>query len=267
MRLVRRFILFALLGPFLAAAAHAVTLDWDGVTWTPGSLSNSYDVDPANAGNDVTVTVSGSTAQLQPGLASPNPQTPAITTALEGGLSPVQKSLEIAVDLANQAQAIVVTVNFSAGYTQGVQNVSFTIFDVDFANGGGSTFQDELRSIQAVGADGVTLIAPTITVGSDVSLTGTALSQVATGIATNTDTGPTSGNGNVTISFGATAIKSFTFTYGSGSGTVADPTYQHIALHDITYSPVPETNPAWSAIASCLVAAGLILRHSAKFRK
>jgi hypothetical protein len=267
MRLVRRFILFALLGPFLAAAAHAVTLDWDGVTWTPGSLSNSYDVDPANAGNDVTVTVSGSTAQLQPGLVSPNPQTPAITTALEGGLSPVQKSLEIAVDLANRAQAIVVTVNFSAGYTQGVQNVSFTIFDVDFANGGGSTFQDELRSIQAVGVDGVTLIAPTITVGSDVSLTGTALSQVATGIATNTDTGPTSGNGNVTISFGATAIKSLTFTYGSGSGTVADPTYQHIALHDITYSPVPEINPAWSAIGSCLVAAGLILRHSAKFRK
>jgi hypothetical protein len=267
MQLVRRFILLALLGPFFAAAAHAVTLDWDTATWTAGSLSNSYDVDPANAGNDVTVTVSGSTAQLQPGLVSPNPQTPAITTALEGGLSPVQKSLEIAVDLANKAQAIVVTVNFSAGYTLGVQNVSFTIFDVDFANGGGSTFQDELRSIQAVGADGVTLIAPTITVGSDVSLTGAGLSQVATGIATNTDTGATSGNGNVTISFGANAIKSCTFTYGSGNGTVADPTYQHIALHDITYSPVPEINPAWSAIASCFVAAGLILRHSAKFRK
>ena len=90
---------------------------------------------------------------------------------------------------------------------------------------------------------------------------------MATGIATNADTGATSGNGNVTISFGATAISSFTFTYGSGSGTVANPTYQHIALDDISFTPVPEINPAWSALGSCLVAAALILRHSGKFRK
>jgi len=37
--------------------------------------------------------------------------------------------------------------------------------------------------------------------------------------------------------------------------------------HDITFTPVPDINPAWSAIGSCLVAAALILRHSAKFRK
>jgi hypothetical protein len=30
---------------------------------------------------------------------------------------------------------------------------------------------------------------------------------------------------------------------------------------------VPEINPAWSAVASCLLVAALILRHSAKFRK
>src|SRR5438067_4773911 len=267
MQSVLRVILIFLLGPFLAVTANAVTLDWDTATWTPGSLANSYDVDPGNAGNDVTVAVSGSTAQLQPSLVAPNPQTPAISAALEGGLSPVQKSLEIAVDFTNQTQSIVVTVNFAAGYTQGVQNVSFTLFDVDFANGGGSTFQDQISSIQAVGADGVTLVAPTITVGSDVLLTGTGLSQMATGIATNADTGATSGNGNVTISFGATAISSFTFTYGSGSGTVANPTYQHIALDDISFTPVPEINPAWSALGSCLVAAALILRHSGKFRK
>jgi len=267
MSFFKRVVRSAIIAPFLVASAHAVTLDWDAVAWTAGTLTHSYDIDPANAGNDVTVTVSGNTSQLQPGLVSPNPQTPAITTALEGGLSPVQKSLEVAIDLANQSQAIVVTVNFSAGYTHGVQNVSFTIFDVDFANSGGNTFQDQIRSIQAVAADGVTLVAPTITVGSDVSLTGSGLNQLATGIATNTDTGATSGNGNVTISFGATAITSFTFTYGSGSGTAADPTYQHIGVHDIAFTPVPEINPAWSAVGSCLIAAVLILRHSAKFRK
>jgi hypothetical protein len=251
----------------LSATAKAVTLNWDSVTWTPGSLSNSYDVDAGNAGNDLTVTVAGNTAQLQPGLVPPNPQTPAITTALEGGLSPVHKSLEIAVDFTNQAQSITVTVNFSAGYTLGVQNVSFTIFDVDFANSGGNSFQDQIRSIQAVGADGITLVAPTITVGSTVLLTGTGLNQVATGIATNTDTGPTSGNGNVTISFGTTAISSFTFTYGSGSAVAADPTYQHIALYDISFTPVPEINPAWSAVASCLFAAALVFLHRANVRK
>src|SRR6266851_4854403 len=89
----------------LSATAKAVTLNWDGATWTPGSLSNSYDVDAANPGNDLTLTIAGNTAQLQPGLVPPNPQTPAITTALEGGLSPVHKSLEIAVDFTKQAQS------------------------------------------------------------------------------------------------------------------------------------------------------------------
>jgi len=35
----------------------------------------------------------------------------------------------------------------------------------------------------------------------------------------------------------------------------------------ITFATVPEINPGWSAVGSCLVAAALILRHSAKFRK
>lgn len=34
----RHFFLAALLGPFFIATAHAVTLDWDTVTWTAGSL-------------------------------------------------------------------------------------------------------------------------------------------------------------------------------------------------------------------------------------
>ena len=37
--------------------------------------------------------------------------------------------------------------------------------------------------------------------------------------------------------------------------------------HDVPFATVPEINPGWSAVGSCLVAAALILRHSAKFRK
>jgi hypothetical protein len=263
MQFVRRFFLFALLLPLLATAVQAITLDWDsaGVTWTPGSLSNSYNVDPAKAGNDITVSITGDTGQF---AAKGGSTIPAIMNIIEGGLSPVQNSLVLHLDLANQSQSVTVSVNFSALYTGGVANVSFTLFDVDFSS---AAFQDQIRSIQALSIDGSTLIAPTITTSANNSATGSGLGQVVTGITTTSDTGATSGAANVTISFGANAIKSFTFVYGSGATAPTDPTTQGIALHDITFTPVPEINPAWSALGSCLVAAALILRHGAKFRK
>lgn len=268
MQFVRRLFLSALLLPFLATGVQAITLNWNTVTWTAGSLTNSYDIDAAKPGNDITVTVSGNTAQLQPELVSPNPMTPAITTDFQGGLATAQNTLGLAVNFANQSQSITVKVDFSAQYASGVQNVSFTLFDIDFSNASGNTYQDQLRSITGLSIDGVTLVAPTITTSANNTLSGSGLNQVVDGIVSTVDTGPGSGNGNVTISFGATAIKSFTFTYGSGSGTVADPTYQHVGVYDITFlAAVPEINPAWSAIGSCLVATALILRHGAKFRK
>ena len=260
----------ALIAPFLIATANAVTLDWDTVLWTAGSLSNSYDVDsdPARPGNDITVTVTGNTGQLTTELQPPNPLTPAITTDFQGGLGSAPNTLCLAVNFTNQSQSVTVTVDFSATYTLGVQDVSFTLFDVDYSNVPGSTFQDQLRNITATSIDGVTSVAPTITTSAANTLTGSGLTQIVDGIATANDLGTSTGNGNVTISFGATAIKSFTFTYGSGGPSgVTDPTYQHVGINDITFTPVPELNPTWSAVGSCLVAAVLILRHSAKFRK
>jgi hypothetical protein len=266
MWLLRRILILCGSISLLSSAADAITLDWDSVTWTAGTLSNSYDVDPAKAGNDITVTVSGNTAQLQTELASGNPMTPAITPDFQGGLGTAQNSLCLAVNFTNQSQAVTVTVNFSALYTLGVQNVSFTLFDIDYSAASGNNYQDQVRGIQAIDMNG-NPVAATITTSANNSLTGSGLTQVVNGNVSTPDTGPGSGNGNVTISFGSTAIKSLTFTYGSGSGTVADPTYQHVGISDLTFTPVPELNPAWSTVGSCLIAAALILRHSAKFRK
>jgi hypothetical protein len=265
----RRLFLSLCLGCLVVGpTARAVTVDWDTLTWAPGSLANSYDVDPAKPGNDVTVTVTGNTAQLQPELVSPNPMTPAITTDFQGGLGTAQNTLCLAVNFTNQSQGVTVTVDFSSLYTLGVQNVSFTLFDIDYSNVSGNTYQDLLTAIKATSIDGITLVAPTITTSSNNTLSGSGLTQMVNGTVSTVDTGAGSGNGNVTISFGAVAIKSFTFTYGSGGPSgVTDPTYQHVGIHDITFTPVPEVNPAWSAVGSCLLAAALILWHSGKFRK
>jgi len=168
------------------------------------------------------------------------------------------------LDLQNQTQSVTVTVNFSTLYTQGVTNVSFTLFDVDFSSGG---FQDQISQIRGLSVDGTTWIAPTITTSSANVLTGTGLSQVVNGTGNNSDTGPTSGNGNVTFNFGANAITQFSYVYGSGTTAPTDPSLQGIAMHDISFTPVPEINPAWTAILSCFAATGLVLRHRANLRK
>ena len=268
MSFFKRLLRSALIAPFLVATANAVILDWNTVPWTAGTLINSYDVDPAKAGSDITVTISGNTALLQKELASGTPMTPAVTPDFQGGLANPTNTLCLAVNFANQSQAVTATVNFSALYTLGVQNVSFTLFDIDYSNVSGNTYQDQLRNIVATSIDGTTQIAATITTSANNSLTGSGLTQMVNGITSTADTGPGSGAGNVTISFGGAAIKSFTFTYGSGGPTgVTDPTYQHVGINGISFTPVPEVNPAWSAVGSCLLAAALILRHSAKFRK
>ena len=252
--------LAVLLSLLCGSSASAVVLDWDATTWTPG-YTNSFDVDSQNTGNDVTVSVSGDTAVLQAG-------SPTVTSYFQGGLAAVQKTLYIGFDLANQSQFVTITVNFSSLYLQGVENVSFTIFDVDFDNvKNSSEYQDQLRGITGLAPDGTTLVAPTITWSPNNTRTGSDLTQVVTGTATTADTGAgaVSSNGNVTISFGTNAIQSFTFRYGSGADTSRhqDPTYQHIGIHDISFTPVPEVNPAKVAIGLCgILAAGAFRQHA-----
>lgn len=237
-----------------SALSQAVTLDWDATAWTPGSLTNSYDVDSSVPGNDLTITFGGTTAELANDSVN-NLPTPNINANLEGGLSPVQNSLNIAIDLGKKDRFVTVTITFSASYTQGVENVSFTLFGIDQATGGSNIYIDEISSITGLSIDGVTQIAPTITgIGSAVTLSGTGLNQVLTGTANVPDTGAGSGAGNATISFNATGIRSITFTFGAGGNSAVNPIFQDISLHDLTFSPVPEVNPTVAAACICLFA-------------
>jgi hypothetical protein len=256
-RLVRLFAIFAAVFAF-AGPASAVLVDWSALTWPAGSLSNSYDVDPANTGNDFTATISGDTGQLQPSTVAGNPLTPAITRAFDGGLGTSPYTLELALDLTSNAQSVTFTLNFSALYAAGVSNVSFTIFDIDANNVSGSTYQDVISSIYATSTTG-TQIAPTITgVGANVSLSGIGLNQVLTGQSSTSDIGAGSGVANATISFNTDNIASITFTYGSSS-MFADPTYQHIGIYNIDYAVIPE--PA-SMVGACLFVIGLAAARS-----
>lgn len=233
---------------------RAVTLDWDSAAWNPGTLTNSFEVDGWAPGNDLTLAVTGSTGELVNDSAS-NLPTPNINTNLEGGLSPVQNSLNIAIDLGKKDRFVTVTITFSAQYTQGVENVSFTLFGIDQAAGGSNIYIDEITSISATAIDGTTQIAPTITnVGSAVTRSGTGLTQVLTGSANVPSTGAGSEAGNATISFNAAGIRSITFTFGAGGNSAVNPSFQDISLHDITFSPVPELNPAGVTAAVCVLA-------------
>ena len=242
--------------------ARGVVLDWDTVTWTNGSLTNSYDIDPANEGNDVTVSVSGDTSRL--GSEATGERTPALTTNVTGGLSPAQKTLTIFLDLTSTTQGVTLTVDFAAFYPQGVENLSFSLFDIDFANesGNGADFRDQVRSISATTIGGAT-VWPTITTSGANRATGTGANQVVNGIATAADS---TAAGNVLFDFGGAVITSFTFTYGSGDTKHSDPTNQHMGLHDITFTPVPEITPALTAALSCFAATGLMIFHRARVK-
>lgn len=261
--------LLLILSVFACARLNAVTLDWSAVSWTAGSLGpNSYNIDPSSPGNDITVTISGNTSQLVTDPLALNVQTPAIVTALEGGMGSGTKTLDLGVNFANISQSITVTVTFSAAYTAGVKNVSFKLFDVDFQNVSGSTYQDEIRLISATTISN-TAVAATVTGSANNSVTGSGtLAAKVDGSVSTVDTGATSGNANVTIDFGTNAIKSFTFTYGSGSGLGAiNPTFQHVGIYNIGYTPVPESNPALASAFSCVAALLLAFWHHARVRK
>jgi hypothetical protein len=219
-------------------AAHALILDWDAVSWSDGSLINSYDLN-SDAINDVTVTITSQQANIWALDPATGTQTPTVNQSLTGGLVPVENSLNLAANLKTQSD---VTIHLTfTGALPGAANVSFTLFDIDV-----TTNSDIISGIYGVAYDGTHIAATITNVGSAVTLTGTGLNQVLTG---NTGAANNSSNGNATISFGSTIITDVFFTFSNTSGA---PRFQNIGIGDISFTPVPEMNPATTAAASCI---------------
>jgi hypothetical protein len=179
---------------------------------------------------------------------------PVVNQTMNGGLPPGQNSLMLAANLHTNSN-VTMQLTFAGGNgalnTPGAGNVSFTIFDIDL-----TTNSDIIDNIYGIASDG-THIAPTITnVGPAVTLTGTGLAQTLTG---NADAPNNSGNGNATLSFGPGIVTDVFFTF---SNTAGGPKYQDIGIGDISFTPVPEMNPAAASGISCLAALGLtVLVH------
>lgn len=246
-----RFLLPQLLLMLTISSGMAVVLDWDTTTYTPGSLNEGFDLDPGLAGNEVTFAITGNTNKLRPD-AGTGINTPSVSSSLQGGTG--QNSLNISANVATQT-TITVTVSFSALYVQGVENVSFTLFDIDK-----TTDSEFIKNISATAIDGTVVPATISNLGAGVSLTGSGLTYLLTGDSSAVDS---AGTGNATISFGATPIRSFTFTFDNSQGP---PRVQEFGMHDLSFTPVPEINPALAAAASCFAATGLMFLHRARVR-
>lgn len=237
-------------------SAHALVLDWDSNNWASGTLVNSYDLN-GDALSDITVQLTSRQANIWANDPTTGTQTPVTNQTLTGGLSPVQNSLMLAANLKTNSDATV-QISFSGGatWTTAANNLSFTLFDIDV-----TTNSDIIDSIYGLAPDGSKVAATITNVGPAVTLTGSGLTYKLTGNAASADN---SGNGNATISF-ASGVTDIFFTF---SNTAGAPRYQDIAIGDISFTPVPEINPAMASAISCVLAVGLTVfaRRRAKLK-
>jgi hypothetical protein len=246
-------ILLAFLAFACAPFAHADTLDWQAQAWTAGALNNGagYVIN----GTTVTVTISGQTADL---ITFSGVTAPDDSTLVDGGTG--EEALYLGVDHDNRdTDTITVTVSFSRAVTIN----SFSIFDIDTFNT--NSFQDQIRNIQATLSGGGTVygnLTATDPAYVTVSGSGTAAGTFTAvlGAGGSGGAGNNTDDGTGTINFGTSSITSFQFTYGNGSGSIADPTSQHVALGDITFTvPEPSTYLSGLLLVS-LVAVQMVRR-------
>lgn len=252
MALLRKYRL-KLLSVLLVAAgllplqARAVVLDWDSVNWVSGNLTQSFDIDASNPGNDITITITGDTGYLAQNVND--------NSNLTGGLSPTEQSLFMNMNYSNENQLITVSVVFH--YDYGVEDVSFSIFDVDRNDSSSNDvgYRDRI-DLLGITLDNQLVAPTTITDHADNSVRSSGTNVYVRGDDATSDS---SSAANVDYAFsGTNVISEFFFTYGNHSSAPNNPGNQWISLHDITFKPkVPEWHPGLIAAIACVMTVGV----------
>lgn len=199
--------------PTLVCPVGSTIFDWDAVSWTAGSLNNSYPVTGIGTVN-FGINISGGVFLSN---ATYGGQAPARQNVATGGLSPAQYSLFEMTDFTSQSGTATTTITLPTP----VPGAQFRIIDIDYYAG---QFAD---LVTVAGSYHGTPVTPILTNGvsnyvSGNSVYGNALSD------------DTSANGNAYVTF-SSPIDTISIAYGNHSIAPANPGQQAIALHDITF--------------------------------
>ena len=215
--------------PTLSCPNGTTVHDWDSVSWTAGSTTNSYSVSNlGTVGFNITRTGGAWLANATYGG-----QSPARQNAVTGGFSPAQFSIFELINFTNQSETATTTITLPTA----VPGAQFRIFDIDYSAG---QFADRITVTGSYNGNSVT---PVLTNGVSNYVIGNS----AFGDATSADT---SANGNLVITF-TSPVDTISITYGNHLLAPADPGQQAVAIHDITFCR-PVANLTVSKISSVL---------------
>jgi hypothetical protein len=245
----------------ITRSASAIVLDWSSYNpvWTHsgGVYTTSINFDSTNPGNDVTITISGDTGEFLTGYPY---NSPGVNSIITGGEGSSEESLLLAFNWNSRNDSVTVTFDFN--YANGIQNLEFTLFDIDRLdnNTANSGFRDYISDITG-SYNGGGNIVPTITVEDNDYTTVQNSGKSTQGIRGEDGVADNSDNGNAYISFGTNVVDQISFTYGnwtgSGGKAPSDPGQQGIGIYDLTFdkkSKVPEVGPALVASTLCALA-------------
>ncbi|MEZ5679814.1 MAG: proprotein convertase P-domain-containing protein [Erythrobacter sp.] len=208
--------------PTLVCTSGSVLQDWDTLTWSAGTTSNSYNIASI-----------GSIAFGVANTASPDATisgAPTTNQSQTGGYT-AANSVYFAYDFANRTDYATITMTLPTA----VPGAQFQIYDVDLGS-----WADH---IVVTGTYGGTTVYPTLTNGAANYVAG----NEAFGSA---GSGATSSDGNITVTF-QSPVDTIIITYGNHSAASSNPGGQVISLADITWCK-PYANLAVTKISSVL---------------
>lgn len=234
------------------APTSAAILDWSAssggtpvYSYTPGATSATY-VNVDGSGVDIVFNFSGGT------LVGASPRRD--NMVLTGGEPPASAfNLFLNINPGNSTDDLTIELAFyqtGTSQTQAAQmnNVSFTLFDVD--RSGGGAWQDQLRNFEAENSEtGTTGLTATATVvnSSNTSIANNGTSNmVITGISNVPNN---SNQANATITY-AQNLTSLEFGYGHTNNNGSP---SGIGLYNIEFSVVPEAEVYGAGIGLLLL--------------